>query len=45
MGNAVGNLVRNSVGNSVGQGGGEKSLFKKGSDWWKFNIWNKVMGS
>ena len=19
--------------------------FKKGSDWWKFSIWNRVMGS
>ena len=22
-----------------------KSLFKKGSDWWKFSIWNRVMGN
>ena len=22
-----------------------KSQFKKGSDWWKFSIWNTVMGS
>ena len=22
-----------------------KSQFKKGSDWWKFSIWNRVMGS
>ena len=21
-----------------------KSQFKKGSDWWKFSIWNRVMG-
>ena len=20
-------------------------LFKKGSDWWKFSIWNRMMGS
>ena len=23
----------------------EKSLFKKISDWWKFSIWNRVVGS
>ena len=23
----------------------KKSQFKKGSDWWKFSIWNRVMGS
>ena len=22
-----------------------KMLFKKGSDWWKFSIWNRMMGS
>ena len=22
-----------------------KSQFKKGSDWWKFSIWNRVMGA
>ena len=22
-----------------------KSQFKKGSDWWKFSIWNRVIGS
>ena len=22
-----------------------KSQFKKGSDWWKFSIWNRVVGS
>ena len=22
-----------------------KRQFKKGSDWWKFSIWNRVMGS
>ena len=31
--------------NLAGQGGGGKSQFKKGSDWWKFSIWNRVMGS
>ena len=29
----------------VGQGGGDISQFKKGSDWWKFSIWNSMMGS
>ena len=23
--------------------GGEKANLSKGSDWWKFSIWNKVM--
>ena len=31
--------------NLVEQGGRGKSQFKKGSDWWKFSIWNRVMGS
>ena len=22
-----------------------KNLFKKGSEWWKISIWNRVMGS
>ena len=43
------NLAGNSCGkflqeNLMRQGGG-KSQFKKGSDWWKFSIWNRVMGS
>ena len=29
----------------LGTGWRGKSLFKKGSDWWKFRIWNRVMGS
>ena len=29
----------------MGQEGGGESQFKKGSDWWKFSIWNRVMGS
>ena len=29
----------------MAQGGGEKSQFKKGRDWWKFSIWDRVMGS
>ena len=48
------NLVGNScgkflweilVGNSCGKWRRGKSQFKKGSDWWKFSIWNRVMGS
>ena len=45
MGNLLGNAAGNLVGNSMGQGEGGKSLFNKGSDWWKFCIWNRVMGS
>ena len=33
------------VGNSCGKWRRGKSQFKKGSDWWKFSIWNRVMGS
>ena len=33
------------VGNSCGTRRKGKSQFKKGSDWWKFSIWNRVMGS
>ena len=44
------NLAGNSRGkflqeNLVGHRGGEKSQFKKGSDWWKYSNWNRVMGS
>ena len=48
------NLVGNScwkflweflVGNSCGTRRRGKSQFKKDSDWWKFSIWNRVMGS
>ena len=43
-------LWENLVGNSCGKilwekGRWGKSQFKKGSDWWKFSIWNRVMGS
>ena len=38
-------LLENLVGKSCGTGRRGKSQFKKGSDWWKFNIWNRVMGS
>ena len=31
--------------NSCGTRRRGKSQFKKGSDWWKFSIWNRVMGS
>ena len=40
-GKSCGHFLRENL---VGQGGG-KSQFKKGSDWWKFSIWNRVMGS
>ena len=30
---------------SCGTGRRGKSQFKKGSDWWKFTIWNRMMGN
>ena len=33
------------AGKSFGTGRKGKSQFKKGSHWWKFSIWNRVMGS
>ena len=33
------------VGKNCGKWRRGKSQFKKGSDWWKFSIWNRVMGS
>ena len=39
------NLAGNLVGKSCGKWRRGKSQFKKGSDWWKFSIWNRVMGS
>ena len=33
------------VGKSCGTGWRGKSQFKKGTDWWKFSIWNRVMES
>ena len=38
-------LRENLAGNSCGTRRKAKSQFKKGSDWWKFSIWNRVMGS
>ena len=38
-------LQENLVGNSCGTGWRGKSQFKKDSDWWKFSIWKRVMGS
>ena len=35
----------NLAGKSCGTGRREKSQFKKGCDWWKFSIWNRVIGS
>ena len=48
--NLVGNSCRkflweNLVGKSCVTGRRGKSQFKKGSDWWKFSIWNRVMES
>ena len=52
--NLVGNSCGKSFGkilleilreNPAGQGGGEKANLTKGSDLWKFSIWNRVMGS
>ena len=38
-------LQENLAGNSCRTRRRGKSQFKKGSDWWKFTIWNRVMGS
>ena len=38
-------LQENLAGKSCRTGRRGKSQFKKGSDWWKFSIWNRVMGS
>ena len=38
-------LQENLAGNSCGKWRRGKSQFKKGIDWWKFSIWNRVMGS
>ena len=38
-------LWENLAGKSCGTGWRGKSQFKKGSDWWKFSIWNKVIWS
>ena len=38
-------LWENLAGNSCGKWMRGKSQFKKGIDWWKFSIWNRVMGS
>ena len=45
-GKSCGKLLReNLAGNSCGKWRRGKSQFKKDSDWWKFSIWNRVMGS
>ena len=45
-GNSCGKILReNLAGNSCGKWRRGKSQFKKGIDWWKFSIWNRVMGS
>ena len=38
-------LWENLVGKSCGTGRKGKSQIKKGSDWWKFNIYNRMMRS
>ena len=46
VGNSCGKILQEIlVGNSCGTRKRGKSQFKKGSDWWKFSIWNRVMGS
>ena len=46
VGNSCGKFLwENLAGNSYGKWRRGKSQFKKGSDWWKFSIWNRVMGS
>ena len=46
MGKSCGKFLQEIlVGKSCGIGRRGKSQFKKGSDWWKFSIWNRVMGS
>ena len=40
-----GNLVGNSCRKFLWDKEEGKMLFKKGSDWWKFSIWNRMMGS
>ena len=45
-GNCCGKLLReNLAGNSCRTRRRERSQFKKGSDWWKFSIWNREMVS
>ena len=44
-GNCYGKILREIVvGKSCGKWRRGKSHFKKNSKWWKFNIWNRVMG-
>ena len=38
-------LWENLAGKSCGTGRRGKSQVKKGSDWWKFTIWNRMMGN
>ena len=46
MGESYGKILQeNLAGKSYGTGRKGKSQFKKGSDWWKFSIWKRVMGS
>ena len=44
-GNCCGKILREiPAGKSCGKWRRGKSQFKKGCDWWKFSIWNRVMG-
>ena len=46
VGKSCGKILQEIVaGNSCGKWRRGKSQFKKDSDWWKFSIWNRVMGS
>ena len=46
LGNSCRKILREILaGNSCGTRRRERSQFKKGSDWWKLNIWKKVMES
>ena len=46
VGNFCGKILQEILaGKSCGKWRRGKSQFKKGSDWWKFSIWNRVMGS
>ena len=46
LGKSCGKILQeNLVGKSCGTERRGKSQFKKGSDWWKFSIWNRMIGS
>ena len=46
VGKSCGKILQEILaGNSCRTGWRGKSQFKKGSNWWKFSIWNRLMGS